>query len=91
MKQMWLSDLGTACKYFDMIEKISEDFKRELTVDEKEYVFAEFAKAKNIKFLGNTELTKIEIIKEALSKNHENILNIDEKGYTFIKKKKENK
>ncbi len=89
MKQMWLSDLKTVCEYFDMIEQISEDFKRELTIDEKEYVFSEFAKAKNIKSLGNTELSKIEIIKDALSKNHENILNIDEEGYTFIKKKKE--
>ncbi len=84
---MWLSDLKTICEYFDMIEQISEDFKRELTPDEKEYVFSEFAKIKNIKSLGNTELNKIEIIKDALSKNHENILNIDEEGYIFIKKK----
>ena len=86
---MWLTDLNTICEYFDMIEQISEDFKRELTVDEKEYVFLQFAKAKDIKSLGNTELSKIEIIKDALSKNHKSILNIDEEGYTFIKKKKE--
>ena len=86
MKQMWQTDIKTICEYYEMLEQISKDFGRELTTDESEFIFLEFAKIKNIKSLGNTELNKTELIKDALEKNG-SLLNIDENGFTFIKKK----
>lgn len=86
MNKIWQLDIDTAIEWYELLKKLQEDLKKELTQEEAELAFLAFMKHKNIKSIGATELNKMEFLKEVLSKG-KSILNIDEKGYTFIKKK----
>ena len=69
-----------------MVDHLEKDLKQELNSYEREIVFLEMMKIKGIKPAGQNELTKVEFIKELLE-NGKKILNVDEHGFTFIKKK----
>ncbi len=73
-------------EFYKIIEKLEKDASQKLNLYEREIIFLEMMKLKDIKPAGQNELTKAEFIKELVSKGKK-ILSVDEHGFTFIKKK----
>ena len=86
MNKIWVINLDILEKFYDVIEKLEKDANQKLNSYEREMVFLEVMKIKNIKPAGQNELTKAEFINELVSKGKK-ILNVDKDGFTFIKKK----
>ena len=55
MNYLWNLDINTAIEWYELLNKIQEDLKKELTREETEIVFLEFMKIKNIKPIGRTD------------------------------------
>lgn len=89
MKTFWSIDLETLQLFYETVERVEKDLNKTLSDAEKEIVFLQLMKAKNIKPAGHTELNKEEFIKELVLKNKK-ILNIDKNGIQIIKKKEDN-
>lgn len=86
MNKVWVINLDILEKFYEVIEKLEQDASQKLNSCEREIVFLEIMKLKDIKPAGQNELTKVEFIKELVD-NGKKILNVDEDGFTFIKKK----
>lgn len=86
MNALWSINLDTLQEFHELIDTLEKDMKRELNDKEKEIVFLQLMKEKNIKPTGNTELNKEEFIKEYVS-HGKTILNIDKDGMKIIKPK----
>ncbi len=86
MNKIWMINIDILEQFYKMVDKFEKDMNKELNRYEREIVFLEIMKIKNIKPAGQNELTKDEFIKELVSKGKK-ILNIDKNGFTFIKKK----
>lgn len=86
MNTLWKTDIKTLQLFFQIIGKIEEKHNKKLNRNEREVIFLQLMKEKDIKPSGHTELNKVEFIKELVSKNKK-ILNIDSEGYKIIQKK----
>ena len=86
MNKVWVLDLNTLKCYENVLAEMTKKVGRTLNRFECEQIFLEVMKQKGIKPAGQNELTKVEFIKE-LADNGKKILNVDEHGFTFIKKK----
>lgn len=86
MNHLWTLDIDTAIEWYELLKKIQEDMKKELTRQETEIVFLKFMEMKNIKSSGGTELNTEELIKEYVS-HGKKILSIDKDGMKIIKPK----
>ncbi len=86
MNKIWMINIDILEQFYKMVDKLETDMNKELNRYEREIVFLEMMKLKDIKPAGQNELTKDEFIKELVSKGKK-ILNIDKNGFTFIKKK----
>lgn len=87
MNKVWVLDLDTLEIFYEVTNEITKEVGRPLNINEREQIFLAVMKEKNIKPAGQNELTKTEFIKE-LTDNGKKILNIDEKGFTFIEKRR---
>ncbi len=88
MKYLWHLTADQTILFYELLEKVEANMKRELTGQEKELVFLKLMESEGIKTSGGTELNNEELIKEITSKG-KSILNIDKNGFMFIKKKKD--
>jgi len=86
MNKVWVLDLDTLECYENILAEMLKKVGRTLNRFECEQIFEEVMKQRGIKPAGQNELTKVEFIKE-LADNGKKILNVDEDGFTFIKKK----
>ena len=86
MNKIWVINLDILEEFYEVINKLEKDASEKLNSYEREMVFLEIMKIKDMKPAGQNELTKVELIKE-LADNGKKILNVDEHGFTFIKKK----
>lgn len=86
MKSLWKIDLDTLQCFHELIKHLEKEMKKTLTNQERELVFLQMMKEKDIKPSGNTELNREELIREITSKG-KTILNIDKDGIKIIKSK----
>ena len=86
MNKIWSINIDILEEFYKIIEKLEKDASQKLNLYEREIIFLEMMKLKDIKPAGQNELTKAEFIKELVSKGKK-ILSVDEHGFTFIKKK----
>ncbi len=86
MNKLWVINLDILEEFYTIVDKVEKNIGQKLNSHEMEVVFLEVMKINNIKVAGRNELTKIELLKE-LADNGKKILNVDENGFTFIKKK----
>ncbi len=87
MNKIWVLDLDILKCFYDVVEHLQKETSQKLNSYEREIVFLEIMKHKDIKPAGQNELSKAEFINE-LVKNGKKILNVDKNGFTFIKKNK---
>ena len=90
MKSIWQINIEALESFYALVNELEKYYDRPLTAEEKEITFLELMKTKGLKPIGHTELNKNELIKEQVS-HGKSILNIDDKGYTFIKPKENEK
>ena len=86
MNKIWVINFDILEQFEKMVDTLEKDMGQKMNPYEREIVFIEMMKIKNIKPAGQNELTKVEFIKE-LTSHGKKILNIDQDGFTFIKKK----
>jgi len=94
MNQMWYFEDMDECLRVqkitkEVVEQYEKDLGRPLIKEECELIFNAVCKELDIKNLGATELSKDEMIIEAIKKGHKGILDVGADGKIRIIKKKE--